>query len=120
MKSKAVCFVVCYVTLLDVPACEKDQFRNKLKNVVSGVRRGDHLLVLMGVNARNCVRESRCDSSKVMAIFGRDELNNNGERLLLQKGWQHACARHAAFLPHVLAGCRKCFSLQTLETVEIV
>ena len=53
MKSKAVCFVVCYVTLLDVPACEKDQFRNKLKNVVSGVRRGDHLLVLMGVNARN-------------------------------------------------------------------
>lgn len=115
MKSKAVCFVVCYVTLLDVPACEKDQFRNKLKNVVSGVRRGDHLLVLMGVNARNCVRESRCDSSKVMAIFGRDELNNNGER---QAG--NILALVMRLLPHVLAGCRKCFSLQTLETVDIV
>ena len=82
-KSNGVSFVVGYAPILDAPVREKDHFWNELNNVVSGVPSGDHLLVLMDANARTGKRESACASSKEMGAYGRDELNNNGERLLL-------------------------------------
>ena len=51
--------------------------------MVTGVPSGDHLFVLMGANPRTGKRQSGCADSKVLGAYGRDELNDNGERLLL-------------------------------------
>ena len=42
------------------------------------------MYALMNANARTGKRSSGCAGSKVMSTHGRDELNNNGERLLPQ------------------------------------
>ena len=51
--------------------------------MVTGVPSGDHLFVLMDANARTGKRQSGCADIKVLGAYGRDELNDNGERLLL-------------------------------------
>ena len=83
-KSNGVPFVVGYAPILDAPVREKYHVWNELNNVVSGVPSGDHVPVLMDTNARTGKRESGCAGSKVMGTYVRDELNNNGERLLLR------------------------------------
>lgn len=56
-------------------------FWNSLKNVVTGVLSGDHLLVPMGANALTGKRQNGCADSKVLGAYGCDELNDNGGRL---------------------------------------
>ena len=51
--------------------------------MVKGVSSSGHLLVLMDVNARAGMREIGWADGKVMGAYGRDELNNNGERVLI-------------------------------------
>ena len=42
----------------------------------------DHLLVLMDANARTGMRGIEWTDRKVLGAYGRDELNDNGERLM--------------------------------------
>ena len=81
-KSNGVSFVVGYAPALGLLARETDHFRNALDSVVTGVPSGDHPFVLMDANARTGKRQSECADSKVLGKYGRDELNDNGERLL--------------------------------------
>ena len=53
------------------------------KRQVTKVPIGDHQVVLMDANAKTGERQSGCADSKVPGTYGRDELNDNGERLLL-------------------------------------
>ena len=52
------------------------------QHVVTGVPSGHHLFVLMDANARTGKRRSGSADSKVLGAYGRDELNDNRERLL--------------------------------------
>ena len=49
--------------------------------MVKGVPSRDHLLLFMGANARTSMRGIEWTDSKVLGAYGRDELNDNGERL---------------------------------------
>ena len=51
--------------------------------MVKEVPSRDHLFVLMDANARTGVRGIEWTDSKVLGAYGRDELNDNGERLLI-------------------------------------
>ena len=51
--------------------------------MVKGEPGTDHLLVLMDANARTVMGRIGCTDSEVMGACGRDELNDNGERLLI-------------------------------------
>ena len=82
-KSIGVSFAVGYAPTLGSLAREKDHFWNALDSVVTGVPSGDHLFILMDTNARTGKRQSGCADSKVLGAYGRDELNDNGERPLL-------------------------------------
>ena len=64
-KSYGESFVVGYAPTLGSLAREKYHFWNALDSVVTGVRSGDHLLVLMDANARTGKRQSGCADSKV-------------------------------------------------------
>ena len=81
-KSNGVSFVVGHAPTLGSLARGKYHFWNALDSVVKWVPTGDHLFVLMGANARTGKRQSGCADSKVLGAYGRDELNDNGERLL--------------------------------------
>ena len=81
-KSNGVSLVVGYVPTLDKSTSENDYFWSSLDEVVKGVPSRDHLIVLMHPNARKGLRGIGCTDSKVLGAFGRDELNDNGERLL--------------------------------------
>ena len=50
--------------------------------MVKKVASRDHLLVLMDANARTGTRGIKWTDKKVLGAYGRDELNDNGERLL--------------------------------------
>ena len=62
---------------------KKDHFSNSLGEVVKAVPSRDHLLVLMDANARTGIKGIGWTDSKVMGAYGRDELNDNEERLLI-------------------------------------
>ena len=79
-KSNGVSFIVRYAPTLD--KSENDYFWNPLDEVVKGVPSRDHLLVLMDANARTGMRGIGWTDSKVLGAYGRDELNDNGKRLL--------------------------------------
>ena len=51
--------------------------------MVKGVPSRDHLLVLMNANARTGMSGIEWTNRKVLGTYGRDELNDNGERLLV-------------------------------------
>ena len=51
--------------------------------MVKGVTSRDHLLVLMDANARTVMRGIGWTDSKALDAYGRDELSDNGERLLI-------------------------------------
>ena len=82
-KSNGVPFIVGYAPTLDKTTSENDYFWSSLDEVVKGVPSRDHLLVLMGANARTGTRGIGWTDSKVLGAYGRDELNDNGERLLI-------------------------------------
>ena len=81
-KSNGVSFIVGYAPTLDKSTNEKDYFWSSLDEVVNGVPSRDHLLLLMDANARTGMRGIGWTNSKVLGAYGRDELNDNGERLL--------------------------------------
>ena len=81
-KSNGVSFIVGYAPTLDKSTSEKEYLWNSLDEVVKDVPSRDHLLVLMDANARTGMRGIEWTDSKVLGAHGRDELNDNGERLL--------------------------------------
>ena len=81
-KSNGVSFVVGYAPTLGSRTRETDHFWNALDSVVTGVPSGDHLFVLVDANSETGKRQSGCAESKVLGAYGRDELNDNEERLL--------------------------------------
>ena len=80
-KSNGVSFIVGYAPTLDKSTSEKDYSWNSLDEVVKEVPSRDHLLVLMDANARTGMRGIEWTDSKVLGAYGRDELDDNGERL---------------------------------------
>ena len=82
-KSNGVSFIVGYAPTLDKSTSENDYFWSSLDEVVKGVSSRDHLLVLTDANARTGMRGIGWTDSKVLGAYGRDELNDNGERLLI-------------------------------------
>ena len=82
-KSNGVSCIVGYAPTLDKSTSEKDYFWSALDEVIKGVPSRDHLLVLMDANARTGMRRIGWTDSKVLGAYGRDELNGNGERLLI-------------------------------------
>ena len=84
-KSNGVSSIVGYAPTLDKSTSETDYFWSLLDDVVKGVHSRDHLLVLMDANARTGMRGIGWTDSKVLGAYGRDELNDNGERLLIQE-----------------------------------
>ena len=73
-------FIVGYAPTLDKSTSEKYHFWSSLDEVVKGVPSRDHLLVMMDASARTGLRGIDWTASKVMGAYGRDELNENGER----------------------------------------
>ncbi|CAB1110695.1 unnamed protein product [Ectocarpus sp. CCAP 1310/34] len=60
----------------------KDSFWTALDAEIREVHSRDHLVVLMDANARTGRRRDGCCDAKIMGAYGRDIMNNNGERLL--------------------------------------
>ena len=81
-KSSGVYFIVGYAPTPDKSTSEKHYFCSSLDEVVKGVPSRDHLLVLMDANARTGMRRNGWTNNKVLGAYGRDELNDNRERLL--------------------------------------
>ena len=77
-------FVVGNVPTHDKNSSEKYLFRNSLDEVVKGVPSRNHLLFLMGANARTGVQGIEWTDREVVGAYERDELNDNGKRLLLR------------------------------------
>ena len=82
-KSNGVYFIVGYAPTLDKRTSENDYFWSSLDEVVKGVPSRDHLLVLMDVNACTGMIGVGWTDSKVLGACGRDELEDNGERILI-------------------------------------
>ena len=76
-------FVVGFAPTLDKSTGEKYCFWSPLDKVVKEVPSRGHLLVLMDANAPTGMRGIGWTDSKVLGAYGRDELNDNGERLLI-------------------------------------
>ncbi|CAB1109886.1 unnamed protein product [Ectocarpus sp. CCAP 1310/34] len=60
----------------------KDSFSTALDAAIREVHSRDHLVVLMDANARTGRWRDGCCDAKIMGAYGRDIMNNNGERLL--------------------------------------
>ncbi|CAB1116131.1 unnamed protein product [Ectocarpus sp. CCAP 1310/34] len=60
----------------------KDSFWTALDAAIREVHSRDHLVVLMDANARTGRRRDGCCDAKIMGAYGREIMNNNGERLL--------------------------------------
>ncbi|CAB1101716.1 unnamed protein product [Ectocarpus sp. CCAP 1310/34] len=60
----------------------KDSFWTAPDAAIREVHSRDHLVVLMDANARTGRRRDGCCDAKIMGAYGRDIMNNNGERLL--------------------------------------
>ena len=92
-KSNGVSFLVGYAPTLGKSTSERDYFWSSHDEVVEGVPSRDHLLVLLDANARTGMRGIGWTDSKVLGAYGRDELNDNGERILT-----HATENNLALL----------------------
>ena len=82
-ESNGVSFIVSYAPTLDDRTSEKDYVWNSRDKMVKGAPSRDHLLVLMDANVGTGLRVIGWTYSKVLGAYGRDELNDNGERLLI-------------------------------------
>ena len=84
-KSNGVTFIVGYAPTLDKSIRENDYSCSSLDQVVKGVPSRDHLLVLMDANDCTGMRGIGWTESIVLGAYGRDELNDNGDRLLIDE-----------------------------------
>ena len=82
-KSIVVPFNVGYAPTVDKSSIKKGCFISSFVEVVKEVPSKNHILVLMDSNARTGIREIEWAGSKVFGAYGRDKLNSNGERLLI-------------------------------------
>ena len=78
---------------------EKDHFWKSLEEVVKRVPSRDYLLVLMDANARIGMQGIGWTNRKVMGAYRRDELNDNGKRLLLHNRQQTRPPQHVPYQP---------------------
>ena len=79
----AVNLVVPYSPREANPNAElKEVFWKKLGYLVKQIPTKELLFVLIDANARTGKRMEGCDDCRVLGEYGRDELNNNGKRLL--------------------------------------
>ena len=61
---------------------DKDPFWSALNETIREVPSRGHVVFMMNANARTRGREDGCSDANVMGAYGRDVLNDNGERLL--------------------------------------
>ena len=103
-------------TIAPASTSENDYFWSSLDEVVKRVPRRDHLLVLMDANARTSMGGIRWTGSKVLGAYGRDELNENGERLLTHAtANKHRPPQHVLCHTYLLVVYRTRFSVLTEE-----
>ena len=84
-RAKAVSFVVAYAPTETADVSRKNIFWAALDSAVKDVPPHEQLFVLMDANARTGKRREGGVGSKdneVLGAYGRDTLNDNGERLL--------------------------------------
>ena len=82
-ESAAANLVVCYAPTEANPNAElKEVLWKKLGHLVKPIPTKDLLFVLIDANARTGKRMEGCDDGRVLGAYGRDDLNNNGKRLL--------------------------------------
>ena len=80
-ENVAINLVVAYAPTADSPNTQlKEKYWKKLGNMVEHIPTKECLFVLIDVNARTGKRMEGCDDCKMLGAFGRDELNNTGER----------------------------------------
>ena len=85
-RARAVTFVVGYAPTDTQSVGKKNAFWTALERVVKEVLEHEQLFVLMDTNARTGRRgggKLGSEEFKVLGAYGRDNLNDNGERLLL-------------------------------------
>ena len=84
-RARAVTFVVGYAPTDPQPLRKKNAFWTALERAVKEVPEHEQLFVLMDANARTGRRgggKLGSEECKVLGAYGRDNLNDNGERLL--------------------------------------
>ena len=84
-RARAVTFVVGYAPTDPQSLRKKNAFWTALERVVKEVPEHEQLFVLMDANARTGRRgggKLGSEECKVLGAYGRDNLNDNGERLL--------------------------------------
>ena len=84
-RARAVTFVVGYAPTDTQSVGKKNAFWTALERVVKEVPEHEQLFVLMDANARTGRRgggKLGSEECKVLGAYGRDNLNDNGERLL--------------------------------------
>ena len=85
-RARAVTFVVGYAPTDTQSLRKKNAFWTALERVVKEVPEHEQLFVLMDANARTGRRgggKLGSEECKVLGAYGRDNLNDNGEQLLL-------------------------------------
>ena len=81
-KSNGVSFFVGYAPTLDKSTSKTDYHCSSPDEVVKGGPSRDHLFVFMDSNTCTRMRMIEWTDSKVLGAYRREELNDNGERLL--------------------------------------
>ena len=96
----AVNLVAAYAPSEANPNAElKEVLWKKLGHLVQQIPSKELLFVLMDANERTGKRMEGCDDGRVLGAYGRDELNNNGKRLLsLASGNKFSRTRSSAHL----------------------
>ena len=74
--------VVCAPTEANPNTQLKEEYWKILGHMVEQIPTKECLFVLVGANARTGKRMDGCGEGRVLGAYGRDELNNNGKRLL--------------------------------------
>ena len=76
-------FFVGHASTLDKSTSKTNYLWGSIDEVVKGVPRKDHVLVPMDANALTDMRVIGWTDSEVFGAYGRDELHDNRERLLM-------------------------------------
>ena len=92
-------FIAGYAPTLDKSTSEEDHFWRSIDEVVKGVRSRNHFLVLMDASARTAIGGIGWTDSKVMGAYGRDGLNDNGERLWIHPTDNKLALLHTYYAP---------------------
>ena len=114
-KSNGVSFIVGYAPTLDQSTSGKYYFWSSRDEVVKRVPSSHHLLVLMGPNARTGMSGIGWTDSKVLDAYGRNELNDNEERLLIHATDTKLALLSTRTMLRLLVVCRTRFRVLTEE-----